>query len=118
MKKTCSIYISFQVLNIYVINICKIEPLDLLFLVVFISFYISRYIIFHKCLELHSILSVKKIFVNEFSFLTDSLKLPHSLYSQNPLSVTKVFCQCSLKIYDKVNSIKQQLSLYMSKLLK
>ena len=118
MKKTCSIYIAFQVLNIYLINICKIEPLDLLFLVVFISFYISRYIIFHKCLELHSILSVKKIFENEFSFLTDSLKLPHSLYSQNPLSVTKVFCQGSLKIYDKVNSIKQQLSLYMSKLLK
>ena len=35
-----------------IIKICKIEPPDLLFMVVFISF-ISADIIFHKYLELH-----------------------------------------------------------------
>ena len=60
MQNTCPFYIVFQVLNIHLIKICKIEPPDLLFLAVFISFYISRYIIFHKFLELHSILSVQR----------------------------------------------------------
>ena len=36
-------YIVFQVLKVLLIKICKIQSLDLLFLVVFISFYISRY---------------------------------------------------------------------------
>ena len=54
MKNTCPFYIVFQVLNIHLIKICKIVELpDLLFLVVFISFYSSRYH-FHKFLELHS----------------------------------------------------------------
>ena len=108
MKNTCLFYIVFQVLKIHLTKICKIEPPDLLFLVVFISFYISRYIIFHKFLELHSILSVKKIFATIFFFNG----FTHPLLGQNPLNVTKVFCRCSLKIYDK-----QQISLYMSKVL-
>ena len=33
----------FQVLKVRLIKICKTEPPDLLFLVAFISFYISRY---------------------------------------------------------------------------
>ena len=37
------LYIVFQVLKVLLKNICKIQSLDLLFLVVFISFYISRY---------------------------------------------------------------------------
>ena len=92
------LYIVFQVLKVLLKNICKIQSLDLLFLVVFISFYISRYHIFHRFLELHSTLSEKKIFVKDFSFLTDSLKPSplQPLTSQNPLSVTNVFCQCSL----------------------
>ena len=32
--------------------------------------------IFHKVLELHSVLSEKKIFVTNFPFLTDSLNHP------------------------------------------
>ena len=67
MKNAYPFYTVFQVLNIHYTKICKIEPEDLLFLV-FISFYISRYIIFHKFLELHSILSVKKIFATYFLF--------------------------------------------------
>ena len=69
MKDTCPFYITFQVLNIHLIKIPKIKPPDLLFLDAFIRFYISRYTIFHKFLELHSIISVKKIFVK-----TDLLK--------------------------------------------
>ena len=51
----------------------------------------SADIIFYKLLELHASLSEKKIFVTNFPFLTDSLKPPHPLTGQNPLSVTKVF---------------------------
>ena len=63
----------------------------------------SADIIFHKLLELHSSLSEKRIFVANFPFLTDSLKPLHPLNSQNPLSVTRFFCLCSLsrKISDK-----------------
>ena len=68
MKNTCPVYIVFQVLNVHLIKIYKIKPPDLSFLVVFISFYINRYITFHKFLELNSILSVKKIFVSNFLF--------------------------------------------------
>ena len=60
--------------------------------------------IFCKFLELHSTMSDKKIFVINLSLLTDPLKLPsppppphHPLNDQNLLSMTKVFCQCSLK---------------------
>ena len=60
MKNTCPFYIVFQVLNIHLIKLCKIESPDLLFLVIFITFYFSRYIIFHKFLELHSILSAQR----------------------------------------------------------
>ena len=81
-------------------KICKIEPPDLLFLAVFISYYINRYIIFHKFLELHSILSVKKIFVTDFLF-NGSTQNPHPLNGQNLLSVTKFCCRCSRKIYNK-----------------
>ena len=55
-------------LYIHLIKIGKIDQPDLLFLVVFITFYISRYIIFHKYLELHATLSVKEIFVTNFPF--------------------------------------------------
>ena len=54
------------------------KPPDLLFLVIFISFYISRYH-FSQILELHST-SDKKILVTNFPFLTDSLKPPPLLH--------------------------------------
>ena len=87
MKNVHLFYIVFQVL--------KILPSDLLFLVVYISFYFSRYH-FHKFLELHSILTgKKKIFITNVPFLMDSLKPPPPnplINDQNPKSVTKVFC--------------------------
>ena len=76
MKNACPFYNVLKVLNIYLLKICKIEPPDLLFLFIFIRFYISWYIIFDKFLELHSILSAKKVFIKYFLFLTDSLKPP------------------------------------------
>ena len=66
MKNTCPFHIVFQVLKVCLIKICKTEPPDLLFLVVFISFFTSQDITVHKFLELHLILSVKKIFVMNF----------------------------------------------------
>ena len=77
---------------------CKIQSVDLLFLVVLRAF-TSADIIFHKFLELQSTLSEKKkkkkIFIKKFPFLTDSLK-PSLLQPQNLVSLTKVFCRCSL----------------------
>ena len=51
MKNTCHFlhcvskvfFTVFQVLKVPLIKICKIQPLDLLFIVAFISFYINRY---------------------------------------------------------------------------
>ena len=84
-------------------KICKIQSLGLLFLVAYISFYITSADIFHNVLELYSKLSEKTIFITNFPFLTVSLTPsqppppPHHrpLNRKNPLSATKVFCQCS-----------------------
>ena len=59
-----------------------------------------------NCLELHSTLSEKKIFVANFPFLMDSLYTPASPSPLSPLKstplspigVTKVFCQCFLTV--------------------
>ena len=95
MKNTPPFQIVFQVLQVILINICRISHQIFYFLLFYVSFYISRHI-FYKLLELHSSLSVKKIFVTNLSFLTDSPKPLHPPNSQNLLSMTKVFCQCSL----------------------
>ena len=92
MKNRYLFYILLQVLKVLLIKICKTQPPDLLFLFVFISFYVSTVsIIFPKLLELHSTISEKCIFAINFPFLTDSLRHPQPLNSQNPLIVTKVF---------------------------
>ena len=90
----------FQVLKVRLIKICKIEPPDLLFLVAFISFYISRYH-FSQIFKNSFHIIRKKDFRHGFSFLTDSLNPspplpPQILNGQKPLSVMKVFCRCSL----------------------
>ena len=54
---------------------------------------------FHKFLELHSTLSEKSIFIMNFPFLFRFTEtLPHPLNGQNPLSMTKAFCRCSLML--------------------
>ena len=62
-------YIVLQVLKTLLIEICKIQSLN--FYLLFLWAFTSADIIFHKFLELHSTLSEKKIFVVNFSFLTD-----------------------------------------------
>ena len=100
MKNRCHFYILFQVLNMHLWKICKIEPHQILYFLLFLLAYIRTYTIFHKFLELHSILSVKKIFVTDFLF-NGSTQNPHPLNGQNLLSVTKFCCRCSRKIYNK-----------------
>ena len=109
MKNTCLFYIAFQVLKVSLIKICKVELSDLLFLVVFISFYISRYHFSQIFRTSFSIIS-KKDFLHKFSFLTDSLKHPHPLSGQNLLSVTKAFCRCSLALSRKALFFKIKIS--------
>ena len=65
---------------------------DLLFLFVFASFYISWYH-FSQVFR-NSFIIWKKYFRHKFSFLTDLLWVN----SKNPLSATKVFCWCYLKV--------------------
>ena len=60
-----------KVLKVRHIKICKIEPPDLLFLAVFISFYISWYR-FSQIFRTPFGIIRKKDFRHEFSFLTDS----------------------------------------------
>ena len=97
---TKTFYIVFQVLKVLFIKICKIQSLDLLFLVVFIRFYISRYH-FSQVFRISFNIIWKKDFRYKFPFFngfTQPLPLPPPppLKSQNPLSVTNVFCQRSL----------------------
>ena len=63
------------------------------FLILLVLAFTSVDIIFLKFLDLHSRLpEKKKIFVTNFSFLTDSLNPPPPPhYGKNPLSVTEVF---------------------------
>ena len=60
MKNTRPFYILFKVFKVLLTKICKMQPPDLLFLVVFILLaFTSADIIFHKFLEFHSTLSEK-----------------------------------------------------------
>ena len=61
----------------------------------FTSAFTSADIIFYNFLELVSKLS-KKDFRHEFSFFNGFTQIPHPLNGQNPLSMIKVFCRCSL----------------------
>ena len=97
--RTKTFYTVFQVLKVVLIKICKIQSLDLLLLVVFLSFYISRYH-FPQVFRTSFNIIWKKVFRQKFFFFSRFTQIPirppHPINSQNPLSVTKVFCQCSL----------------------
>ena len=68
-------YIVFQVLKVLLIKICKIQSLDLLFLVVFISFYISRYH-FSQVFRTSFNIIWKKDFHYKFSFFNGFTQTP------------------------------------------
>ena len=64
---------------------------------VFISFCISRYY-FSQVFRTSFNIMLKKDSCHKFSFFNrfTQINTPYPLNSQNPLSVTKVFCECSL----------------------
>ena len=67
-------------------------PEQIIHFLLFLLAFTSADIIFHKFLELHSILSEKNISVTNFTFSTDSLiKLAHPFNDQNLLRMSKVF---------------------------
>ena len=75
-----------------------IQPLDILFLLFYISFYVSRYH-FSQIFRTSFNIFWKKDFCHKFSFFNRFTPHPppsHPLNGQNPLSVTKVFCRWSL----------------------
>ena len=89
-----------QALKVCLIKICRIEPPDLLFLVS-TSFYISRLHVSQIFETSFRIICKKKRFLSLTFFFNGFPQPPpspplHSLISQNPLSMMKVFCQCSL----------------------
>ena len=91
MKNKHPFYSVFEVLKVLII-ICKMQPLDLLFLVVFYS---STY---HFSIIFRASYNIWKIdCCHEFSFFNGFTQTPHPLNSQNLLSMTNVFCQCPLK---------------------
>ena len=71
---------------------------QIFYFLLFLLAFTSADIIFHKFLKIHSVSSVKKIFVTDFLFerIQSNPPSPHPLNGQNPLTVTKVFCRCSL----------------------
>ena len=106
----------FQVLKVRFKNICKIEPPDLLLLVPFISFYISRYHFSQNFRNSFRIIR-KKRFSSQIFFYNGFTQTPpppthtHPLNGQNPLSVTNVFCRCSLN----VNIKEQNVNVYVDR---
>ena len=64
-----------QVLKVHLIKIWKIQPPNLFFFLFLLAFTTGG-VIFHKSLELHSTISEKNIFVTNFPFLMDLLRLP------------------------------------------
>ena len=65
-------------MEVLFIKICNIQPLDLLFIFVFISFYINRYH-FSKIFKTSFSIIWKKDFCNKFSFFNRVTETPHSL---------------------------------------
>ena len=93
MKNAHPFYTVLEVSKVLII-ICKMQPLDLLFLVLYVRFHINRY---HLSLIFRASYNIwKKDFRHEFSFFNGFTQKPHPHNGQNLLSVTKVFCRCSL----------------------
>ena len=83
--------------TVLLIKSYMIQPVLLLLVVLlwFLYIYISRYD-FLQVFRTSLTIIGKNIFVTNSTFLTDSTKPLHPLKSQNPPSVTKGFCWCSV----------------------
>ena len=91
-------YIGFQVLKVLLIKICKIlcQICHQIFYLLFDQLLYQR-IYFSTNFRTSFKIICRKDFRRKFSFFNGFTETPTlHLNSQNPLSVTKVFCQCSL----------------------
>ena len=77
-KNVCPFYTVFQVLEVLLIKICKIQPLDLLFLFVYSSFYINRYH-FSQTFKTSFSIIWNKDFYHKFSFFNRVTQTPQPL---------------------------------------
>ena len=120
--ETLLFYIVFQVLNV-LIKICKLQPPNLLFLFVFISFYVNRYH-FSKIFRT-SFKNIWKryfcIFVTNFPFLTDLFHQKSSFHSWDiqifvflsfPLFLPVSHCfrgwsKMYLRVYDAIDCLNK-----------
>ena len=91
-KNACLFYTVFQVLEVLLIKICKIQALGLLFLFfnVFMSFYIGRYH-FSQILKTSFSIICRKDSCHKFFFFNRFIKTPHPLNGQNLLQHGKSF---------------------------
>ena len=106
MKNTPPFHIIFHVLKVLLIKICKIIQPIFYFLLFYISFYITRHH-FSQIFRTSFNIIWKKIFCLKFPLFNGFTQTPYPLNGQNPLSVTKVFCWCSLKARMKLNDRKR-----------
>ena len=92
IANTCLFYTVFQVLEVLLIKICKIQALGLLFLFfnVFMSFYIGRYH-FSQILKTSFSIICRKDSCHKFFFFNRFIKTPHPLKGQNLLQHGKSF---------------------------
>ena len=98
-KVTWKIYplfkLYFEALKVLLINICQMSHQIFYFLLFYTSLYISRHH-FSQIFRTSRNIIWKKRFSLRISFFDRFTQTPHPLNSQNPLTVTKVFCLCSL----------------------
>ena len=98
MKNASPFHIVFQVLKVLLIKLCKIQSPDFLLLVVFISFYISRYYFSQLFRTSFNITYLKKrffvtnfLFLNGFTHSHNPHPTPHPLNDEDSLSMGESF---------------------------
>ena len=99
MHALSTLYFKFWRKFLCLMKICKIQTPDLYLLgIVCISFYISRNY-FWQIFRTSFNIIWKKDFCHKFYFFNGFTQTSHLPSGQNLLSVTKVFCGCSLRFW-------------------
>ena len=103
---TCPFYIIFQVLKVLFIKFVRYSHQIFYFLLFLLAFTSTDVIsVFSYIFRTSFNIMWKNIFVTNFPFLIDSFKAPTPwLNCQNLISMTKVFCRCSLTVTVKLKN--------------